>query len=325
MSYALRNTLIIAVFWTLILAGGSYYIYGVQEKNHTRLLAQNTTKTHRVDELKSMEAEREVLIEQYQHLRELSMGKMGMLAANESPGETYDYILREMKKTGSKLIVNLRFKEIEAFRDFHRRVYTLSGLGKFSEIYKLVWFLESGPIYYDVHTMKIDRITAEAKVNAPLLAGGEIVFEMDVWGYNKSDGLEIEEVVRESGDPAHLAELVTNPIGQAIDYSVKMAQNQSRSSPNEPGSRPADTPFQRVSSETSKAKDDGLPRVNSDTKILAITPFHVIIRDRNGKLKKLRTGDRVSGGMLQTIDVEANRVVFSMTSGNRKLELSAKN
>jgi hypothetical protein len=324
MSYALRNTLIIAIFWALIMAGGGYYIYGVQKKKHARLLIENERKKGRVEELMGMHAMKGELIEQYAHLKEISMGKMGVLATNESPGETFDYVLRELKRTKSNLEVNLRYINSDFFPAFDRRSYKMSGLGKFSDFYRLVWFFEHGPIFYGVKAVAVERIKPES-MSFPVPKGSEITFEVTLWSYDKKEGLDIENVIRETGKPVQLAELVNNKLGTAFDATQRKARSPGPARAQIPSPEPSSAQ-QATRAVAKKPVSDGLPRVSRSTEILAITPHSVIIRDQSGKMRKLRRGDRVSGGYVGDIDVNARKVVFTVSpqGGNKFLEISAK-
>ena len=45
MSYTIRNTIILAAFWTIILAVGFYNLYGRQGKIKKQLIAEKTHKS----------------------------------------------------------------------------------------------------------------------------------------------------------------------------------------------------------------------------------------------------------------------------------------
>ncbi|MBN2412897.1 hypothetical protein JXQ31_14510 [candidate division KSB1 bacterium] len=326
MPYKIRNTLFIGIFWLLVMAGGFYYIYGVQAKKYAELQQENKRKTDRLNDLKSMQITRHELIESYTHLKDLSLGKLGALAGNESPGETFDYMLRELNRTSSMIELNQELVDQQKFKDFQRSTYQISGEGNFEDFYELSWFLENGPIFYDIRSINIDRIGAEEKENAERKRG-EMTFAVNVWGFQKEKGLDIEQIVRETGQPPNVSNIIQNPVAEAIDRVVLSKQNKASSdyqknlASSALGDAPTRNPFsnERVIQRNS----EGLPEVTPATEILAITPNSVMIRDKSGKIKKLRIGDRVLGGKVGYIDVKAGKVGINLSSagGGGSLEL----
>jgi hypothetical protein len=315
MSYAIRNTLIIAAFWALIMGGMAYFIYVKQEKSLDRLTRQQKQKTAQVEELYNMESEQTTLVEQYQHLKDISLGKLGTLASNESPGETFDYVLRELKKTRSSLILNLEFISHDSLNNYCRNAYELSGMGKFADVYELLWFLENGPIFYDIRSIKIERKKQDLEIQS---VDADITFSIDVWGFDKNEGMDIVEVTRVQGEPKVLTELVANHIGQALD--VKKVEKRPKIESTAPVKQAKAPP-------TIDPNPEGLPVVTADSEVLAITPRSVIVKNADGKTVKLSRGDRILGGKLNEIDLQSGRAVFSTISNGSpiSLVLTAKN
>lgn len=318
MPYNIRNTLFIGIFWLLIMAGGFYYIYGVQAKKYEKLQQENKTKTDRLNDLKSMQITRHELIESYSHLKDLSLGKLGALAGNESPGETFDYMLRELNHTSSMIELNQELIEQQKFKDFQRSTYQISGEGSFIDFYELSWFLEKGPIFYDIRSVNVDRIGIEEKENDER-ERGELTFAINVWGFQKEKGLDIEKIIRETGEPEKLSNIIQNPVAEAIDRAILSKQkkassdyqkNLASSSLGEPATK---NPFSNE--RVVRNNPQGLPEVSPATEVLAITPNSVLIRDKSGKIKKLRKGDRVLGGTVGQIDVKSGKVDINLSSG----------
>jgi len=156
MNYAIRNTLIIAAFWSLVLASGFYYVYGYQNKLQERLRVENQAREKRLRDLTRLEVDRSELRVHLLRLQDLSLGKMGTLSAHESPGETYDYILRELERTRSRLGVSFTYKNEDLYLTLKRRYYDIKGSGPFLDFYELLWFLENGPVFYNVRRLEVE-------------------------------------------------------------------------------------------------------------------------------------------------------------------------
>lgn len=293
MSYAVRNTLFIAAFWAIALIGGSYYIYGVQSEEHNKLLIENKQKTQRVHELQNMQTEMNKLLKYYNHLRDTSLSKMGALAENESPGETFDYILRELLQTNSSLQVNLKFVKQDSFNTLMRRIYEINGEGKFTDFYNMLWFLENGPIYYDIKSVTFEKLTAEKKSKSK--SKSESRFNMLVWGFNRKEGLNMIKLTRKKGEPIKIASLISNK-GYSPGTIIQSEHNIE-----------SDKSSNLIISSKSKR-----PVVNEETEILAITPNSFLIRANTGQTLRLKMGDKIKGGVVKQIDVQNGRIVLSL-------------
>ncbi len=309
MSYAVRNTLIIAAFWALVLGGGYFYYHGHQNKVIAKLQADKEKKNERLDELKMYEKQLVQSYSYYNHLQEINSGKNGIIASNESPGETYDYILREIKKSGLALELNLTYEKEDSVSNVLRRIYSIEGLGRFVDVYKLLWFLENGPVFYGINNLNMDRATAEEKAKSPVQ--GNTKFSLTLESFNRQDGPKLADIVRHEGKPKDLAQLVQVKFIKLANSSVAPVKR----------SKPKTT---RVRPSLRRMNPSGLPVVSAQTTIMAITPNSILIKDSRGKLIKLRKGDQVYGGYLKEINTAYDQAIFEINNGNgsRKLVLN---
>ncbi len=303
MSYAVRNTIIIAAFWALVLGAGFFYLYGHQDSVHQRLLKEKLQKFKKLTELQELERDLATLNDYYARLQEISQGKKGAIASHESPGETYDYILRETKRANSSLGINLVFEKEDSLAEVLRRTYKLSGEGSFADIYRLLWLLENGPVYYDVKSLSISRVEPnESEENK--LPGAEARYSISLCGFERKDGPNIAEMAVQSEAPKQLAALVRS-------NGVKFAAQRPRSGFSKIPAAGHHAAVERPPS----TRKSALPEVSSGSRVLAITAFSVIIENEKGKIIKLRKGDKVSGGYLRDIDAQSNQAVFEIENG----------
>ncbi len=309
MSYTLRNTVVLAIIWALLFIAGGFYIWGVQDKKLDQLMTDNKRKQDRIETLEYRRHRRNELEKTYQHLRDISMGKLGALSNNESPGETFDYILRELRQTGSGLLINQDYIREETFQSVKRHIYEISGVADFPDIYKLVWFLENGPIYYDIKALQVDRATP----NDTEFSQRNCNFTMQLWGFKRDHGgIDIRDVIRKKDNPASMNTLVSNSVSQAFDQLNVQRTSHRPGKALEPSTQPEQKP------ESTKPRNvNGLPEINPNTRLLAVTSQSVVVRDQTGKMVKLREGDPVFQGMVQSIDVRNGAASFLIRSGGR--------
>jgi hypothetical protein len=309
MSYTLRNTIVLAIIWALLFIAGGFYIWGVQDKKLDQLITDNKQKQDRIETLEYRRHRRNELEKTYKHLRDISMGKLGTLSNNESPGETFDYMLRELRQTGSGLLINQDYIREETFLSVKRHIYEISGMADFPDIYKLVWFLENGPIFYDIKTLQVDRATP----NGNEISQRDCSFTMQLWGFKRDQGgIDIRDVVREKDNPESIHTLVSNSVSQAFDRLNVRLTSSRPGKISEPSTQPAQKP------EPSRPRNvNGLPEISPNTRLLAVTSQSVVVRDQTGKMVKLREGDPVFQGMVQNIDVRNGSASFLIQSGGR--------
>ncbi|HNW61172.1 MAG TPA: hypothetical protein PKI62_15975 [bacterium] len=295
MTYAVRNTFFIAAFWTLVLASGFYYVYGHQAGVMMKARRDNRLKQQRLQDLLALEQDRSVLQGQLAQLDEFRQGRMGTLAAEESPGETFDYLLRELSRTHSGLEVDFALKGQDTFLSLERRTYEIKGIGGFRDFYDLLCFLEQGPVFYDVHKMEMSALGADSEKGRP----GNVTFNLEFNGYNRVEGPLISSITPKEGGVAQIADLV----GQ-------------RSTRTEGRGRILET-IQTASAKSPAAlaprlNTEGLPEIDSKSKVLAVMPGAAVVKDQKGRTVRLRSGDRVFGGTLSEIDVHKGTLSFSL-------------
>lgn len=317
MSYPIRNTLIIAAVWAFFLGLGYYYVFGVQRAAGRKLAAEVEIKKDRVHDLQALQSDKTRLEQEYVRLEELHSGKKGELASHETPGETYDYIHRELSRIGSSLEVNLTLDKTDEFSSMQRRQYEVFGTGRFHELYHLIWFLENGPLFYNIQSLKVQRQDQNSQDLRALK--GEVQFSLRVCGYNRPGGPEIIGISRKDGGLQPVAKLVTNRIARvAAEPAKSEARRQEEYKTAEKSGR------ERLPSSalTPPANSAGLPDIASGSSVLAVTANSALIKDSRGKIVRVRPGDRVHLGHVSEINAETGQVVFDLAESGRPTRLT---
>lgn len=305
MSYAGRNTLIIAVFWALLLGVGFFYTNHHQSKVMAKLITQKKQISKRVEKLKKTKAQLAQLKVYYNHLVELNSGKNGVIPSEESPGETFDYLLREVKRSKNPVEINLTFEKQDSVSSILKRTYKVDGVGQFVDIYKLLWFFENGPVFYSVKSIDISEANNDDESTYSRPEEAKYAFEVE--SFNREDGLKISEINRKTGNPKPMARLMnTSPRRHSKPNTYR---NRNLMAGRRPNARPASVYKSRSTSGISLGQ------------ILAVTPTSIVIKTKDGKVKKLRIGDKISGGYLREINSTNNQAIFEMNNGLNKSEL----
>ncbi len=299
MSYTIRNTIILAAFWTIILAVGFYNLYGRQGKIKKQLIAEKTQKFKKVTRLEELARDRTELYEFYQKIKDMHKDQNCVITAGETPGETYDYILREVKRDNAKLDLDLVFMQEDSVQGVSHKVYAFSGEGNFVDLYKIIWFIENGPIYYDLRSISIDRIDRDEI--GPVANQAEISFSSTLHSYSGKEGPSITLLNESVGEPVQLANMVKPMFKSYMPEPVRAPKTNYAAV-----SKPAPV-VQR--------NTEGLPEISASSELLAITPFSVMVKGNKGRTYKLRKGDRIFGGYLQNINPVQHNAVFQISKG----------
>ena len=318
MNKLLRNTLILSSFWVLLLVAGIFFIYGHQKKIRTRLLNEEKMKSDRLNELRVLKNDLSDLKNYYKRLHYISLKYKGTLASFESPGETFDYIRRELATTKSSIKLDMDFVNDSPFKSMMKRQYELRGVGKFVDIYSLLWFLENGPVFYKIESLAINGMDESTNENIrPDI--DQASFNLSMVGFDRTEGPKITELNRDYGQP----ETITNLFPKKI--ILKKSQPEKTNYASRPPQKSGEMHLPKKSK--SPANLAGLPEINSDCKVLAITPHSVLVRDVNGRQIKLRKGDKIFGGNLAELNTQTGQAVFQLNTnfGNKSVVLTTKN
>ena len=293
-----------------------FFIYGHQKGRLAKFQQEETEKSKRHSELKVLKNDLSDLQNYYLRLHNLSLRYKGTLASFESPGETFDYIRRELATTNSGIILNMDFKKEEPFKSGIKRNYELRGIGKFINIYNLLWFLENGPVFYSIEKLTINKID-ESEMEKIRASENEAAFNFTMFGYDRKEGPKITEINRDFGTPKKVADLFNyNTIFNNKKSKRHFASQVSKKSTGQITQEPK----QLVNSR-------GLPEINTNCEVLAITPFSVMVKDANGKIVKLRKGDEIFGGNLAQLNTQEGQAIFQFNGGfgNKSVVLTLKN
>ncbi len=316
MNKLLRNTLILSSFWVLLLIAGIFFIFGHQKKIRTRLLNEEKVKSDRLNELRILKNDLSELQNYYKRLHFISLKYKGTLASFESPGETFDYIRRELETTKSTIKLDMDFVTDSPFKSMMKRQYELRGIGKFVDIYKLLWFLENGPVFYKTESLSINGVD-ESTIENPRSDIDQASFTLTMVGFDRTEGPKITELNRNFGQPETITNLfpkiIKKPKPEKNNYASRPVQKSGEMHLPKKPKNPANLA--------------GLPEIDANCTVLAITPHAVLVRDVNGKQIKIRKGDKIFGGNLAELNTQTGQAVFQFDNnfGNKSVVLTTKN
>ena len=310
MSYAVRNTLIITGFWALLIIAGIYWVFGHQTRVHTRLIKDKAGKAKELKELQYLDDSRTKLDEYLQRLLKVDEGARGVLVSSETPGETFDYLVRELNRGNSSIQFDLKSQGSIKKPKLSISNYEVSGEGKFVDAYKLLWFLENGPAFYRVDGFEIRRLLENDIIEGELLNNAEVSFALKLTAYQRVGGPKLKEMLLEDDRSKNLANLFKAPAISKQESRRKANEKRKNYTSPRVTSKPKYASKPKI-----KTNNTGLPEITSSSKLLAMTPHWILVQTKNGKTVKLRKGQKVYGGYLSEIRTNSNQVVFQINRG----------
>ncbi|MDZ7722106.1 MAG: hypothetical protein U5R06_04575 [candidate division KSB1 bacterium] len=316
MNYATRNTIIIAVIVLTVLIAGYYYTFIHIDKQLARQVVINAEKQERLNELRRLESDKSDMLQYLEHLKELSLGKIGTLVSGETPGETFDYILREIQKAPMDVEINLIFKQDVPFVTIQAREYEISGMADFENVYKLIWFLENGPVFYDIPNIQFERVLFEEEGAVVSQARELTEFSLTVRAFIREEGPDIEDITRTEGEPYQIADLVSNSVSRLVlEEEERVARTKSTGSGSGDGEGDATADG---SAPAAESQGPQLPSFADKVQLLALTSNAVLVSRNGGAAVKVRKGEDFFGAMLQDIRIMQGEAVFVANSGQGK-------
>ena len=182
------------------------------------------------------------------------------------------------------------------------------GDGSFSEAYKLLWFLENGPAFYKVDGVDIKRLEKKDFEYGSYANSAEVTMVLKLSSFQRQGGPEIKTLAVEEDHSLDLASLFTSSGGGI--KPIKKSEQTRRTTPVRSYSPDVANRVPQPERNTT-----GLPEINGDTKVLALTPSWVMIQTKDGKKIKLTIGQKVYQGYLNEIRTDSNEAVFKINRG----------
>lgn len=277
MSYIVRNTIVLGVVFLLILAVGLFF---------TSFSLPKKLKTIE-DEIKKIEIELQNtpdLANQYnmaaaklEEVKKHWETRNKDVPSKDITGETYGYFNRTMDISG-EIKMDMTYVGPRDFGNFGFNVYTLKGEGLFKNLYKFIWYTESGKRLF-----KISNITLRGYESKSILTNETkilVLFDMELQAYYSS----IPELNNAPGQLKVMQSILTmNPFHPLILHEI-------------PAPQPDEIEIERST-------------------LNAVIPGKAFIIDQNQKSRVLEEGDKVYLGYVTRILPNEGKIECLLNKG----------
>ncbi len=280
MSYALRNTIVLAAFLAVIGSVGLYLTDVVQPKEKVKLTAEATRYEQTISQRPAIESELKESEEKLAEMKDKYSKRFKVIPANDTTALTYAYLNRIMDASGF-VKFDMLYQGAKTFSQYGYDVYNLKGETSYENLFEFIWYLEHAKLLYKVEDLTLTghEVRDETSENPKTI----VPYTMNIDAYYSSVAGVSSEVSGE--DPTLYKTVIAghnflNPL---------------------------------ISSEP-PANLRGLVDVERSD-LRAVMTDKIFIVDENGKAHVLSVGDEVYLGYLTRIDQEKNEAEFTLNKG----------
>jgi len=157
MSFKIRNTIVLGVFFFLISAGGFVYWYFIQPKQLNS--AQSTIRDleRQLQELPALIEQVKSLTVEYFDVRRKYDSRSKEIPETDITSQTYAYMSRGIDESGD-VKFNMEYSGSQELQNWGFNSYVLrEGEATFGSLYRFVYYLENGKRLYKINSLTLDQ------------------------------------------------------------------------------------------------------------------------------------------------------------------------
>jgi len=280
MSYALRNTIVLAAFLAVIFSVGFYLTHVVQPREKEKYVAEEKTLDNTISERPGVESELKDAENKLVEMKSKYAKKFKVIPGNDTTALTYAYLNRIMGSSGF-VKFDMLYQGPKAFNQYGYNVYNLRGETSYENLFKFIWYIEHARLLYKIGdlTLTSHEVRDQTQEKPQLI----VPFSMELDAYYSSAAGVSSETTGE--DPT-----LYKTVGVGLDFLNPL-----------------------ISSEP-PANLRGLVDVERSD-LRAVMADKVFIIDEKGAGHVLRVGDEVYLGYLTRIDAGKNEAEFTLNKG----------
>ena len=280
MSYALRNTIVLAAFLVVIFGVGIYLTKVEQRGEMKTLQVESESYDRTISQRPEMEKEMQISETKLAEMKEKYSKRFKVIPSNDTTALTYAYLNRIMDASGF-VKFDMLYQGAKSYKQYGYNIYNLKGETSYNNLFRFIWYLEHARLLYKIGDITLTgHEVRESTREAPKTI---VPFTMELHAhYSTVAGVSSEY----SGEDKTLY----RSVGVGLNFL-----------------RPL------ISSEP-PANLRGLVDVERSD-LRAVMADKVFIVDEKGVGHVLRVGDEVYLGYLTKIDPSKNEAEFTLNKG----------
>lgn len=154
MSYALRNTVVLAAFLAIIFSVGFYLTNIVQPGQKEKMQTEIVSLDKTIAQLPGVAAELKASKEKLADMKERYAKRFKVIPANDTTAITYAYLNRVMDASGF-VKFNMLYQGPKNSRQYGYNTYNLQGETSYTNLFKFIWYLEHARLLYKIGSLSL--------------------------------------------------------------------------------------------------------------------------------------------------------------------------
>lgn len=280
MSYALRNTIVLAAFLAVIFGVGFYLTSVVQTRERQELRAEAVSLEETISQRPAAESEVKNAEEKLAEMKDKYSKRFKVIPGNDTTALTYAYLNRIMDASGF-VKFDIIYLGAEPHDKYGYNIYNLKGETSYDNLFRFIWYLEHARLLYKIGDLALTghEVREETREKPQTI----VPFTMELHAYYSSVAGVSSEMSGE--DPT-----LYRPVSIGLNFL-----------------RPL------ISSEPPPNLRGLVDVERSDLR--AVMSDKIFIVDEKGMGHILREGDEVYLGYLTKIDPDKNGAEFTLNKG----------
>lgn len=280
MTYALRNTLVLAAFLAIIFGVGLYLTKVVQPGEVKKMRTELTSLDRTIAQKPALAAELKGSEKKLADMKQRYAERFKVIPSNDTTALTYAYLNRIMDASGF-VKFDMLYQGPKNEKQYGYNTYSLRGETSYSNLFKFIWYLEHARLLYKVEDLTLtghevlDAKTGRAKLIVP--------FTMELRAYYSS-------AAGVSSEHTGVDQTFYRNVNTGLNY------------------------FRPLISTEPPPNVKGLVDVERSD-LRAVMSDKIFIVDQNGKGHILKVGDPVYMGYLTQINPAKNEAEFTLNKG----------
>jgi hypothetical protein len=277
MSFATRNSLVLAVLLALIVAVGEYWTSYRQPAKLRAIEAKIKVVDLELRNTPDLLSQYNLVHAEFDRLESRWNSRSKDIPTQDVTGETYAYLNSVMGSSG-RIKVDVQYAGPKQEKQYGYNLYSLRGEAPFSSLHRFIWYLENGRRLFKISKLSLRGIISRDQgTDVPYPA---VQFDIEIRAYY-TPLVELSSSV--AFREAEVAALRTNPFYPLVR---------------------ADLP----------PNAEGLVEVDR-SELKAVIPGKAFVSDQTGTLRSLSVGDKVYLGYVSKISPEESQVEFTLNKG----------
>ncbi len=274
MSFALRNSLILAVLLALVIIGFTL----MNSKSVKRLKEIEASYNMNNQQLENLKREnpdlkdKEEIIRSLAELREKVKEESKIISRENTPTLTFQYLLDICDRFCPDLTFDFQLTRSGVVDDVKFNSYTVNGKAPVQSVYTFIYQIENQILLYTIESIKLEEELVEG------ISTKNVIFTIVLNAYFSSEAQTFKD--------AYLRNLPQ----KNINY---------------------DPLFSRIHAPIPDEEQDKKLDTHTCT-LIGLTPEKAFLKDAQGKIHILEQGDKVAYGYLHTINWEEQSILFKI-------------